>query len=110
MKGKIKKILSETVEKLERDYKPLKIILFGSYAYGKPTENSDIDLLILKNTIKNRVKRFVEVKKIIYSRNYRIPISPLIYNPKELKDRLKLGDDFVKDIIQKGVTLYEKAS
>ncbi len=47
MKKEVKTIVSEIVEKLKREYKPLKIILFGSYAYGNPTEDSDIDLLIL---------------------------------------------------------------
>jgi predicted nucleotidyltransferase len=52
MKEEVKRILSEVVEKLKSEYKPLRIILFGSYAFGNPTEDSDIDLLILKNTNK----------------------------------------------------------
>ncbi len=58
---KIKTILVEIVEKLKNEYKPLKIILFGSYAYGTPGKDSDIDLLILKNTEERRVDRFVGV-------------------------------------------------
>ena len=109
MKGEIKVLLAEIVEKLKNEYKPLKITLFGSYAYGNPTEDSDIDLLILKNTKKRRVDRFVEVKRIIYNPNCKIPISPLVYSPKELEERLRIGDDFIKEIIQKGTILYEKA-
>jgi predicted nucleotidyltransferase len=67
MKEEVENILSEIVEKLKSEYKPLKIILFGSYAYGNPTEDSDIDLLILKDTTKRRVDRFVQVKRIIYN-------------------------------------------
>lgn len=48
MKEEVKKILSEIVGKLKSEYKPLKVILFGSYAYGNPREDTDIDLLILK--------------------------------------------------------------
>lgn len=110
MKEEVKTILSEVVGKLKSEYKPLRIILFGSYAYGNPTEDSDIDLLILKNTNKRRVDRFVQVKKIIYNPNCKIPISPLVYSPKELEERLRIGDDFIKEIIQKGTILYEKAS
>jgi len=110
MKEEVKTILSEIVEKLESEYKPLKIILFGSYAYGNPTEDSDIDLLILKNTNKRRVDRFVLVKKIIYNRNRKIPVSPLVYTPWELEERLRIGDDFIKEIIQRGLVLYERAS
>jgi predicted nucleotidyltransferase len=110
MKEEVKTILSEIVEKLKKEYKPMKIILFGSYAYGNPKEDSDIDLLILKNTDKRRVDRFVWVKTIIYNPNHKIPVSPLVYTPDELEERLRMGDDFIKEIIQKGVILYEGAS
>ena len=108
MNKEIKQILSEIVEKLKSDYKPIKIILFGSYAYGNPSENSDIDLLILKDTDKRRVDRFVGVKRIIYNPDLEISVSPLVYTPDELKERLRIEDDFVKEIIQNGVVLYER--
>ncbi|WXG39285.1 MAG: nucleotidyltransferase domain-containing protein [Candidatus Freyarchaeum deiterrae] len=107
MEVEIKAILSEIVEKLKNEYKPLKIILFGSYAYGNPKEDSDIDLLILKKTNERRVDRVVHVKRIIYNPNREIPVSPLVYTPEELEERLRIGDDFVEEIIQKGVVLYE---
>jgi predicted nucleotidyltransferase len=108
MKEEVKAILSEAVEKLKKEYKPQRIILFGSYAYGNPTEDSDIDLLILKNTNKRRVDRFVQVKRIIYNPKWKIPISPLIYSPEELEERLRIGDGFIEEIILKGTILYEK--
>ena len=46
----IKNLISQIVDKIIREYQPKKIILFGSYAYGEPNEDSDIDLLIVKNT------------------------------------------------------------
>jgi predicted nucleotidyltransferase len=110
MNQEIKKIILEVVGKLRSEYDPLKIILFGSYAYGNPTKDSDIDLLILKNTDKRRADRFVEVKRIIYNPDLKIPISPLVYTPEELEERLKIGDDFVKEIVRKGIVLYERAS
>lgn len=45
-----KEIIIKMVEKIIREYQPKKVVLFGSYAYGKPTEESDADLLIIKNT------------------------------------------------------------
>lgn len=110
MDREIKKIISEVIGKLRSEYEPLKIILFGSYAYGNPTKDSDIDLLILKNTDKRRVDRFVEVKRIIYTPDIKIPIYPLVYTPAELEERLKIGDDFVKEMVRKGITLYERTS
>ena len=109
MDEEIERIISEIIEKLKNQYKPLKIILFGSYAYGKPSKDSDIDLLILKRTTKRKVDRFVEVKRIIYNPEHRVPISPLIYTPEELEERLKIGDDFIKEILRKGIVVYERA-
>lgn len=104
----IEKILLEVIDKLREEYRPIKVILFGSYAYGKPTENSDIDLLILKDTDKSRAERFVEVKRILYDPKLGIIISPLIYTPEELEERLKMGDDFVEEILQRGIVVYEE--
>ncbi len=107
MRKEVRKTLSEIVEKLKSEYKPQKIILFGSYAHGNPRQDSDLDLLILKKTNLRRVDRFVKVKRIIYNPNRRITISPLVLTPKELANRLRMGDDFIKEIIEKGVVLYE---
>lgn len=110
MKKEVKTIVSEIVEKLKREYKPQRIILFGSYAYGNPTEDSVINLLILKNTDERRVDRLAQVKRIIYNPNCKIPVSLLVYSPEELEERLRKGDEFIKEIIQKGTILYEGAS
>jgi predicted nucleotidyltransferase len=88
---------------------PEKIILFGSYAYGNPTEDSDIDLLIIKETDKKRrVDRFVEVQSIVYDGQSELPVSPLVLTKEELQERLSMGDDFIKEIVKKGKMLYEK--
>jgi len=110
MEGQVGNILSEVVKVLKRGYKPLRIILFGSHAYGTPTEDSDIDLLIVKNTKRRRGDRIVIVKRLLYDPNREIPISPLIYTPSELEERLKLGDNFIQEVLQKGIILYEKSN
>ena len=65
----IRVILEEIVKKIVIGYSPLKIILFGSYAYGMPTEDSDIDLLIIKETDKRPIDRWMEVKRLLRDRN-----------------------------------------
>ncbi len=45
-----KKIINEIVNKIAEKFSPLKVILFGSYAYGNPTKDSDIDLLTIKES------------------------------------------------------------
>ncbi|MEW5768348.1 MAG: nucleotidyltransferase domain-containing protein [bacterium] len=104
-----KDILKEVIDILIKEYMPEKIILFGSYCYGKSTKDSDIDLLIIKDTQKkNRIDRFVEVKRIIYNPRFKISISPLILTSNELNERLEMGDDFLREITTKGEVLYER--
>lgn len=103
-----KNFIRKIVKTLKKKYFPEKIILFGSYAYGKTTKDSDIDLLIIKNTKKKRVDRFVEVKRIVYPLKIKTPFSPLVLTSKELKERIKNGDDFLEEVITKGEVLYER--
>lgn len=108
---RVDSIIKKVVDTLVEEYKPDKIILFGSYAYGTYTEDSDIDILIIKKTDKKRrVDRFVEVKRLIYDPGNKIPVSPLVLTDAEIKERLKIGDDFIEEILTKGKVLYEKES
>ena len=94
------------VDKIISEYKPKKVILFGSYAYGTPTEDSDIDLLIIKNTDERPIDRWVEVKKILRSLKSMFPISQLVYTEKEIKERTVIKDFFLQEILEKGKVLY----
>ena len=98
--------INQTVKSLKK-YKPEKIILFGSYAWGKPKKDSDIDILIIKKTKKNHYKRIPEAKKYLHGIDHAFDI--LVMNPEEVKKRLSLGDFFIEEIIKKGKILYESA-
>ena len=98
----IKKITDQIVKK----YQPEKIILFGSYAWGKPTENSDVDLFIVKESDLPRRFRTTRVERILDSVSF--PVDVLVYTPKEIKERRSLGDFFVGNIFKKGKVLYAK--
>jgi predicted nucleotidyltransferase len=103
---RVKKIIKEIVDAILKEYEPKKVILFGSYAYGEPTEDSDIDLLIIKNTDKRPVDRWIEVKKILRESSRTLPVSPLVYTEKEIEERMAIKDFFVEDILEKGEVLY----
>jgi predicted nucleotidyltransferase len=106
-KGKSRiEIINRMVEKIKREYQPEKIILFGSYAWGKPSKHSDIDLFIIKDTTARRIDRAVEVRRILDDENAEFPLDVLVYTPSEIKRRLEIEDDFIKDIIDKGKILY----
>jgi predicted nucleotidyltransferase len=103
---RIRKIITEIVDKILKGYKPKKVILFGSYAYGEPIEDSDIDLLIIKNTDKRPIDRWIEVKRLLRDNGRTIPVSPLVYTEKEIEERIAIKDFFVEEIFEKGDVLY----
>jgi uncharacterized protein len=104
-----KEIRSE-IDKIIRQivvaYQPEKIILFGSYAYGKPRADSDLDLLIIKKTGERFIDRWTNVRKIVSDPERSIPFEPLILTPHELEERLARGDQFIEEIMTKGEVLY----
>ena len=99
MENKVKEVIQDIIQ----EYKPEKIYLFGSFAWGKPTKDSDIDIFIIKKTKKDRIERQLEVRRIIKGR---LPVDILVYTPEEIEKRLKMKDFFIKDIIDKGKLLY----
>lgn len=102
----VRKTILEIVEKIKRGYQPDRIILFGSYAYGTPDRDSDIDLLIIKGTQERPIDRRVAVARIVSDPRRLIPVEPIVLTPEELNERLKIGDQFVKEILKKGRVLY----
>jgi predicted nucleotidyltransferase len=103
----VSEMIRDIVRKIVTSYEPEKIILFGSYAYGEPDEDSDIDLLIIKDTDKRPIDRWIEVKRLVRDRHRRAPVSPLVLTNKELQDRLSIRDFFLQEILEKGQVLYE---
>lgn len=103
----VKRLISEMVGKIVATYDPLKIILFGSYAYGEPDMDSDIDLFIVKETDERPIDRRVSVRKIVSDRTRRIPFEPIVITQRELEERIRIGDQFINEILTKGEMLYE---
>ena len=104
--NEIQHVIEDILQKIVAGYSPQKVILFGSYAYGQPDENSDIDLLIIKETKKRPIERWMEVKRLVRDRNRTVSISPLVYTPRELDERLAIKDFFIQEVLEKGKVLY----
>ena len=103
---KNQKEIKKIVGRIVRKYKPEKIYLFGSFAWRKPTKDSDVDLLIVKKTRKKWIARQIEIGRII---DGEIATDTLVRTPLEIKRRLDLGDFFYRNILRKGKMLYEKS-
>ena len=100
--------LQEVIRRIIESYAPQKIILFGSYAYGRPTPDSDFDLLILKETEEPPRQRRFKVRKIVWPLPINTPVEPIVLTQSELDQRLKLKDQFIQEVISRGRLLYAK--
>ncbi len=101
-------LLSE-ITVILKQYGIEKIILFGSYAYGKPNKDSDIDLLIIKNIPANETRDFrIKLKKALWMKLGKLSYSfdILVDNEQRIKERIEMGDLFYKEIYSKGKTIY----
>ncbi len=98
--------LPRVVERLVAELKPEKIILFGSYADGTPTSDSDVDLLIVIDGDKRQ--NLLAASMLLYPRPF--PVDIIIKTPTEIEEALKGGKDnsfFVREILKKGKVLYD---
>src|SRR5438034_247813 len=86
---------------------PEKIILFGSYAYGQPTEHSDFDLLVIRRGIRFSKESNLEIRRAI--RDVDAPPASFTFlsrTPEELEHKLSEGSPVYEEILGKGVLLY----
>lgn len=105
---KIDEYIPLIVEELKKTA-PEKIILFGSYAYGTPTADSDIDLLVIKDITENEVRAYrLQLKKALWEKlkSFNFPFDLIVDNEKRIKQRIAMGDLFYKEIYTKGKVLY----
>lgn len=103
-----RKTLKNIVNRLKQDYKPEQIILYGSYAYGNPTDESDLDLLIVKDTPEPILMRWMRVRRLVSDLRKGFAFSPIIITPSELENRLGKGDSFFEEILRRGKKLYAR--
>ena len=97
--------LKRIAERLKRECGAQKVILYGSYARGEETADSDIDLLVIIPTTDRMIDRMTKVRRAIRDLRNGLPISPVVLTPKELEDRLEAGDSFVRAVIEEGIAL-----
>mgnify|MGYP000854533340 CR=1 FL=1 len=91
---------------IAREFRPQRIILFGSYAYGEPTPDSDVDLLVVMPLEGRAMDKAVEISRRL---EHRFPIDLLVRSPEELRQRLAWNDFFLREATEKGVVMYDAA-
>lgn len=98
--------IQEVVDQIAQQFRPDKVILFGSYAYGEPNEDSDVDLLVVMPANKRDTKKAIEIRLALQET---FPMDLLVYDPSYLYDRSQMRDWFVREIVEKGRVLYERS-
>ncbi len=90
-----------------REFQPERIILFGSYAYGNPTPDSDVDLLVVLPFEGKNLRKSLE---ILNRTNPRFPIDLLARRPDDTERRYREGDPLIREALDHGQVLYEQHS
>jgi len=84
-------------------FQPDKIILFGSYASGKPHEESDVDLLVIMRA-KDAIDQSIRIK-MAFKRPFSLDL--IVRTPSQIERGLKDDNWFLREIMEKGKVLYE---
>ena len=95
--------IQDVVRQIVTQFHPEKVILFGSYAYGIPTEDSDVDLLVVMGPNENPLRTAARISAAI---DHPFPLDILVQEPERLQASLKRGGIFATDVSTNGVVLY----
>jgi predicted nucleotidyltransferase len=103
-----KENIIDIARKIAESFNPEKIILFGSYAWGKPDRDSDLDLFVIMESTERPIKRAASLRRVL--KDHYVPMDILVRTPEELKHRIDIGDPFIKKILRDGQVIYARDS
>ncbi|HEY85644.1 MAG TPA: nucleotidyltransferase domain-containing protein [Chloroflexi bacterium] len=107
MNPQIEDKLKNVTGRIVKTFDPYRIIVFGSHVYGHPTPDSDVDLLIVMDSDERPAMRATRVSRILRPRPF--PMDILVRTPEEIQHRLKIGDYFIREVMERGKVLYERS-
>lgn len=99
--------IQATCADIVREFAPLQVILFGSHAYGQPTEDSDVDFLVIMDISQEQAREQAVAIRQRIPRRFRMDL--LVRTPEEIAFRLAHNDYFLREILERGQVLYESA-
>jgi predicted nucleotidyltransferase len=91
-------------DRIVAEFRPERVILFGSHAYGVPRPDSDVDLLVILPFDEQPAYKAIE---IVTRAVPRFPVDLLARTPEQVTERLELGDFFMREVMERGKVLYE---
>jgi predicted nucleotidyltransferase len=96
--------IQQICERIAQRYHPEKIILFGSHAYGQPTAESDVDLLVVMDFVGSPLQQAIKISREL---GLVTPLDLLVRTAAQVQERLRIEDPFMREIIERGKVLYE---
>lgn len=100
-----RKTIQAYANAIGREFRPRKIILFGSYASGRPSDDSDVDLMVIMPVRGRALRKSLEIRERIPHPGF--PLDLLVRTPEEVRKRLARGDTFLREVTATGTVLYE---
>ena len=98
--------IAEVCRRIGTDFQADRVILFGSHAQGRAAPDSDVDLLVIMPTDKDPVDESVAIRMAVRPP---FPVDLLVRTPEKIRQRLAIGDPFIREILERGKPLYEAA-
>ena len=99
-----KKVIKKIAQEIADHFHPRRVILFGSHAYGRPTDDSDVDLLVIMETEERNLPQALKISRAIA---HPFPMDIIVLKPREIQTRLQGGDLVLREILTKGKVLFE---
>jgi predicted nucleotidyltransferase len=96
--------IQELAGRIAREFHPQRIILFGSHAFGNPTPDSDVDLMVVTPYMGKSWEMATRIRGHVEAT---FPLDLLVRSPEQLRERLAMGDPFLTEVVQHGKVLYE---
>ncbi len=103
-----RKTITDIAMRIAESLNPEKIILFGSYAWGKPDKDSDLDLFVIMESTERPIKRAASIRRLL--KDGYVPMDILVRTPEELRHRVDIGDPIIKKILRDGQVIYARDS
>ena len=103
-------IIQQLLDQIKQ-FDPEKVILFGSYAYGTPSNDSDIDLFVVKNIDNQDIRQIrIAIRRSLFNIvwNNKIEVDLFVDNEEHINYRINIGDKFYEELTTKGKVLYAK--
>lgn len=106
MKEISNQIIDEIVRRIIDSARPIKIILFGSFARGNQTEESDIDILVIEDEVRFRRKEMVKIRRAL--RDMRVPVDIIVASKRQIEEYGQIYGTALFPALQEGRTLYAR--